>query len=83
MQDRRAAPVSAIMTTAPITTADLRAAYLRATGLRFAGISFERALAIPLVRLGLEANVRGHRVNAAERGERVPVQGSLLEVARC
>ena len=45
----------------PATTDELRAAYNRATGLRFLGFSFERALATPIVRMGLECSAAARR----------------------
>lgn len=59
------------------TTEDLRAAYDRAPLLRLQGYSFERAMTDKFMRLGLSVAAMGYRLNAARRGQPLPVQGSL------
>lgn len=65
------------MSAEPIPHADLRAAYDRAWTLRFLGISFERALADPLIRRGLQQQAISHRRICAAIGRALPAQSTL------
>ncbi len=59
--------------TAPITTDELRAAFGRARLLRFHGWTFERALAVPVLRWALERSAMARR-----QSENHPAQPRLI-----
>lgn len=52
----------------------LKAAY-RASGLAFLGISFDKAMATPLIRMGLQGAVRAR---IKQQGKPAPVQPALI-----
>lgn len=59
--------------TTPITTDELRAAFGRARLLRFHGWTFERALAVPVLRWALERSAMARR-----QSENHPAQPRLI-----
>ncbi len=59
--------------TPPITTDELRAAFSRARLLRFHGWTFERALAVPVLRWALERSAIARR-----QSENHPAQPRLI-----
>lgn len=59
------------------TVEELRAVFNRAPLLRLRGYSFERAMTDKFMRLGLSVAAMGYRLNAARRGQPLPVQRSL------
>mgnify|MGYP000882786048 CR=1 FL=1 len=61
------------------TTEELRAAFNANRLLHLQGMSFERAIAIPLLRTAIECTAKARRrAEEARRGHALPVQEALL-----